>query len=86
MFNSDYNNKCCLFYGCLHPIDEEPGNQKRKTMQRKIIHLFTEYRYIEQDVDSVYSDEYREVELGCKPAQEDLAGKKSTILNFISLI
>ena len=26
MFNSEYNNKCCLFYGCLHPIDEEPGN------------------------------------------------------------
>ena len=26
MFNSLYNNKCCLFYGCLHPIDEEPGN------------------------------------------------------------
>ena len=48
--------------------------------------FFTEYRYIEQDVDSVYSDEYREVELGCKPADEDLAGKKSTILNFISLI
>ena len=45
-----------------------------------------EYRYIEQSVDSVYSDEYREVELGCKPAKEDLAGKKSTSSNLISLI
>ena len=45
-------------------------------MQMKIINLIKEYRYIEQDVDSVYSDEYREVELGCKPAQEDLTGKK----------
>ena len=26
MFDKDYNNKCCLFYACLHPIDEEPGN------------------------------------------------------------